>query len=125
MLRHSLFQKPVLLLGESKHPVFLKVDLGTLEKILPHLTCLEFRGLGHVAAWSYDRQRDPGGQPEPVAQELRFAEQCYFSIGMILNLFRRCKYLFPKRMFAEEVRSQDEQFFGEPTTDTYLLRRAS
>lgn len=67
----------VLLLGGSKHPVFLKVDLGTLEKILPHLTCLELRGLGHVAAWSYDRQREPGGQPEPVAQELRrsFAEQ--------------------------------------------------
>jgi pimeloyl-ACP methyl ester carboxylesterase len=66
----------VLLLGGSKSPAYLKVDLDALEKVLPHVTRLEFPGLGHAAAWNYDRQRNPGGQPERVAQELRrfFAE---------------------------------------------------
>ena len=66
----------VLLLGGSKSPAYLKVDLDALEKVLPHVTRIEFPGLDHAAAWNYDRQRNPGGQPEPVAQELRrfFAE---------------------------------------------------
>ena len=66
----------VLLLGGSKSPAYLKVALDALEKVLPHVTRLEFPGLNHGAAWNYDRQRNPGGQPEPVAQALRrfFAE---------------------------------------------------
>lgn len=66
----------VLLLGGSKSPAYLKVDLDALEKVLPHVTRLEFPGLDHAAAWNYDKQRNPGGQPERVAQELRrfFAE---------------------------------------------------
>ncbi len=62
----------VLLLGGSKSPAFLKVALDALEKVLPHVTRVEFPGLGHAASWNTDR----GGQPEPVAQELRrfFAE---------------------------------------------------
>jgi pimeloyl-ACP methyl ester carboxylesterase len=62
----------VLLLGGSKSPAFLKVALDALEKVLPHVTRIEFPGLGHAASWNTDR----GGKPEPVAQELRrfFAE---------------------------------------------------
>ena len=61
----------VLLLGGSKSPAFLKGDLDALEKVLPHVTRIEFPGLGHSAAWNYDRQRNPYGKPEQVAQELR------------------------------------------------------
>lgn len=61
----------VLLLGGSKSPAYLKVALDALEKTLPHATRLEFPGLSHAAAWNYDKQRNPDGQPEQVAQELR------------------------------------------------------
>src|SRR5258708_38940991 len=61
----------VLLLGGSKSPAFLKFDLDALENVLPHATRIEFHGLGHAAAWNYDRQRNPDGKPEQVAQELR------------------------------------------------------
>ena len=61
----------VLLLGGSKSPAFLKGDLDALEKVLPHVTRIEFLGLGHSAPWNYDRQRNPHGRPEQVAQELR------------------------------------------------------
>jgi pimeloyl-ACP methyl ester carboxylesterase len=57
----------VLLLGGSKSPAFLKVALDDLEKVLPHVIRVELPGLDHAAAWNTDR----GGQPEPVAQELR------------------------------------------------------
>jgi pimeloyl-ACP methyl ester carboxylesterase len=66
----------VLLLGGSKSPAFLKVALDALEKVLPHVKRVEFPGLGHAASWNYDKQRNPSGKPEVVAQELRrfFAE---------------------------------------------------
>jgi pimeloyl-ACP methyl ester carboxylesterase len=57
----------VLMLGGSQSPPYLKRALDHLEKILPHTRRIEFSGLGHAAAWNVDR----GGQPEPVAQELR------------------------------------------------------
>src|SRR5262249_12673665 len=61
----------ILLLGGSTSPAFLKADLDALEKVLPHVTRIEFSGLGHAAAWNYDKQRNPQGNPERVAQELR------------------------------------------------------
>ena len=66
----------VLLLGGSQSPAFLKADLDALEKVLPHVTRIEFPGLGHSAAWNYDKQKNPDGRPEQVAQELKrfFAE---------------------------------------------------
>ena len=69
-------QAEVLLLGGSKSPAYLKVALDALEKVLPHVTRIEFPGLGHAGPWNYDRQRNPGGKPEVVAQALRrfFAE---------------------------------------------------
>jgi len=57
----------VLLLGGSKSPAFLKTALNDLEKVLPDAKRVEFPGLDHAASWNSDR----GGQPEPVAQELR------------------------------------------------------
>lgn len=57
----------VLLLGGSKSPAYLKVALGALERILPHVKRIEFPGLDHAGSWNTDR----GGDPEPVAQELR------------------------------------------------------
>jgi pimeloyl-ACP methyl ester carboxylesterase len=63
-------QAEVLLLGGSKSPAFQKVSLDALEKVLPHVTRVEFPGLGHAGPWNYDRQRNPGGKPELVAQEL-------------------------------------------------------
>ena len=57
----------MLLLGGSKSPAYLKAGLDALEKILPQAKRIEFPGLGHAASWNTDR----GGQPEPVAQELR------------------------------------------------------
>jgi pimeloyl-ACP methyl ester carboxylesterase len=64
-------QAEVLLLGGSKSPAYLKVALDALEKVLPHVTRMEFPGLGHSAAWNYDKRRNPDGQPEIVAQALR------------------------------------------------------
>jgi pimeloyl-ACP methyl ester carboxylesterase len=61
----------ILLLGGSKSPAFLSVALDALQKILPQAKRVEFPGLGHAAAWNYDKQMNPGGRPELVAQELR------------------------------------------------------
>jgi len=61
----------VLLLGGSRSPNFLKVDLDALEKVLPRANRIEFSGLGHSAAWNYDKQRNPDGNPERVAEELK------------------------------------------------------
>lgn len=63
--------KEMLLLGGEKSPNFLRVDLDALEKVLPNTTRIEFPGLGHAAAWNYDKQRNPDGNPERVAQELK------------------------------------------------------
>jgi len=57
----------VLLLGGSKSPAYLTTAVDALEKVLPHVTRVEFPGLGHEASGNSDRR----GQPERVAQELR------------------------------------------------------
>lgn len=64
-------QIEALLLGGSKSAAFQKASLDALEKVLPHVTRVEFPGLDHASAWNYDRHRNPGGKPELVAQELR------------------------------------------------------
>jgi pimeloyl-ACP methyl ester carboxylesterase len=60
-------QTEVLLLGGSKSPAYLKAALDALEQVLPRAKRIEFPGLNHAASWNADR----GGQPEPVAKELR------------------------------------------------------
>jgi pimeloyl-ACP methyl ester carboxylesterase len=57
----------VLLLGGGKSPAYLKASVDALEKLLPHVTRVEFPGLGHEASGNADRR----GQPELVAKELR------------------------------------------------------
>jgi pimeloyl-ACP methyl ester carboxylesterase len=57
----------VLLLGGSKSPAYLTRAADALEKVLPHVTRVEFPGLGHEASGNTDRR----GQPERVAHELR------------------------------------------------------
>lgn len=57
----------VLLLGGSKSTAFLKAGLDSVAKVLPHARRVEFPGLNHSSSWNTDK----GGQPEPVAQELR------------------------------------------------------
>jgi len=53
----------ILLLGGSKSPDFLRMDLDGLSSILPLAKRIEFAGLDHLAA-------DNGGKPELVANEL-------------------------------------------------------
>ncbi|MEJ7678016.1 MAG: hypothetical protein WKG06_09165 [Segetibacter sp.] len=63
---YSAIDKPVLLLGGSKSPKYLKDALDTLEKILPEETRVTFKNLDHSAPWNTDR----GGSPEIIAKAL-------------------------------------------------------
>ncbi len=65
--RFRAVQAEVLLLGGSKSPAFLKAALDALERVIPQVRRIEFRGLDHAASWNSDR----GGKPEPVVGALR------------------------------------------------------
>ena len=56
----------VLLLSGGKSPAYLKVAADAVEKVLPHVTRVEFPGLDHGASGPTDR----GGKPALVAQRL-------------------------------------------------------
>jgi len=58
---------PVLLLGGSKSPAYLRTALDALEKVLPRVERHEFAGLDHGASGNADRR----GKPALVAAELR------------------------------------------------------
>ncbi len=58
---------PVLLLGGSKSPAYLRTALDGLEKVLPRAERHEFAGLDHGASGNADRR----GKPAVVAAELR------------------------------------------------------
>ncbi len=64
-------RQPILLLGGSTSPAFLKESLNAFEKIIPQVSRVEFPGLGHAATWDYDKQRNPTGNPARVAQEIK------------------------------------------------------
>jgi pimeloyl-ACP methyl ester carboxylesterase len=55
---------PVLLMGGSKSPSYLKTALHALAETLPHATRITLPRVGHLAA-------DNGGKPELVARHLR------------------------------------------------------
>ena len=55
---------PVLLLGGSRSPAYLRRSVDVLAELLPECTAIEFAGVGHTAA-------DNSGKPEVVARELR------------------------------------------------------
>ena len=63
---HSIAAE-VLLMGGSKSPTFLKRALDDLARVLPAAKRVELPGLDHAASWNRDR----GGRPEAVADELR------------------------------------------------------
>jgi pimeloyl-ACP methyl ester carboxylesterase len=65
--RFRALRAEVLLLGGSKSPAYLTRAVDALEEVVPHVTRVEFPGLGHEASGNRDRR----GQPERVAQELR------------------------------------------------------
>jgi len=59
---------PVLLLGGSDSPAYLKAALDGLEKIIPNVKeRVEFPGVGHGASGNANQ----GGQPEKVAEVMR------------------------------------------------------
>ena len=58
---------PVLLLGGSKSPAYLRTALDGLEGVMPHAERQEFAGLDHGASGNADRR----GKPALVAAELR------------------------------------------------------
>ncbi|OGX90896.1 alpha/beta fold hydrolase [Hymenobacter coccineus] len=60
-------EQPILLLGGSKSPAYLKKALATLATTLPHARRVELPGLDHAGPWNADL----GGQPTVVAEQLR------------------------------------------------------
>ena len=64
-------KQPVLLLGGSKSPHFLKRALDELERIIPDTTRVEITDVDHAASWNVDRRRNPHGNPTAVADVLR------------------------------------------------------
>jgi pimeloyl-ACP methyl ester carboxylesterase len=64
-------KQPVLLVGGSNSPDFLKQSLGELEQIIPDTTRVEITGVDHAAAWNVDRRRNPHGNPTAVARVLK------------------------------------------------------
>lgn len=64
-------RKPVLLLGGSKSPAYLKAGLSALEKVLQDTKRIELAGLGHSGSWNHDGKRNADGNPKLVAEQLR------------------------------------------------------
>jgi pimeloyl-ACP methyl ester carboxylesterase len=64
-------KQPVLLLGGSKSPDFLKRALDELEQIVPDTTRVEMTGVDHAASWNVDPRRNPHGNPTAVAEVLK------------------------------------------------------
>ncbi len=69
--------QPVLLLGGSKSPSYLRRTLGDLERVIPYVHRVELEGLDHAAAWNPDPRRNANGNPKAVADQLR----SFFSAG--------------------------------------------
>lgn len=59
--------RPVLLLGGSRSPAYLKKALEKLAQTLPHAHRVELKGLDHNGPWNTDL----GGQPAAIADEMR------------------------------------------------------
>lgn len=64
---YQTVDKPVLPLGGSKSPAYLKKALATLATTLPRARRVELLGLDHSGPWN----SDIGGQPGKVAQQLQ------------------------------------------------------
>jgi pimeloyl-ACP methyl ester carboxylesterase len=64
---YRCLKKPVLLLGGSASPDYLKLALSSLEGVLSNVRRVELPGMGHQGTGNKNR----GGQPEVVAQTLK------------------------------------------------------
>ncbi len=64
--RFAALEVPVLLLGGTKGPPYMKAALDSLERILPHPTRVTLQGLDHAATWNEDMR----GHPAAVASAL-------------------------------------------------------
>jgi pimeloyl-ACP methyl ester carboxylesterase len=64
-------RQPVLLLGGSASPAYLKVALNKLEHTIPDVKREELAGLDHGSSWNFDKQRNPKGSPKQMAKRLR------------------------------------------------------
>jgi pimeloyl-ACP methyl ester carboxylesterase len=71
IMKFKDIKQPVLLLGGSKSPRFLKRALDELEQIIPDATRVEIAGVDHAAGWNVDRRRNPHGNPTAVAEVLK------------------------------------------------------
>ena len=71
IMKFKNIKQPVLLLGGSKSPHFLKRALNELEQIIPHASRVEITGVDHAAAWNVDRRRNPHGNPTAVAKVVK------------------------------------------------------
>lgn len=63
---YKTINKPVLLLGGTKSPKYLKDALDTLSAELPHAQRVIFKGLDHSGPWNTDK----GGSPKQIADAL-------------------------------------------------------
>ena len=63
---YNSINKPVLLLGGTSSPKYLRDALDTLEKVLPNQSRIIFSKLDHNGPWNMDC----GGSPEIVAKAL-------------------------------------------------------
>lgn len=68
--RYRAVRVPVLLLGGSKSPAYLRVALDALETVLPRVQRITFPGLDHGGS-SDSSGTNRTGKPERVAQALR------------------------------------------------------
>ncbi len=67
MSTFATVDEPVLLVGGTKSPIFLRSSLRDLEHLLPRARRVELEGLTHSGPWNTSR----GGRPHLVAQALR------------------------------------------------------
>ncbi|HEV2412207.1 MAG TPA: alpha/beta hydrolase [Candidatus Saccharimonadales bacterium] len=68
---YKSINRPVLLLGGSRSPAYLKAGLNKLKRIIPKAEYVELIGSDHASSWNYDRRRNPNGNPRLVAEKLR------------------------------------------------------
>ena len=63
---YKTVNKPILLLGGSQSPTYLKEALSSLKNTLPNTQRIEFENLDHNAPWN----KDKGGSPEIIAKAI-------------------------------------------------------
>ena len=68
---YRALRQPALLLDGSESADFQRFSIAALAEAIPHARQVELTGLNHGSAWNYDKRRNPKGNPNRVAEELR------------------------------------------------------